>query len=123
LQIFGTGEQTRTLTHVDDIADGVVTAMASPAGENEDFNISASEELSVAEIASVIWAACGRAPEEFELEHLPSFKVDVQRRWPSVEKARRVLGWEARVELRQGIADTVAWLRDAGVGASEAVRG
>ena len=44
LQIFGSGEQTRTLTHVDDIADGIVTAMASPAGENEDFNISASEE-------------------------------------------------------------------------------
>ena len=42
LQIFGSGEQTRTLTHVDDIADGIVTAMASPAGENEDFNISAS---------------------------------------------------------------------------------
>jgi nucleoside-diphosphate-sugar epimerase len=123
LQIFGTGEQTRTLTHVDDIADGVVTAMASPAGENEDFNISASEELSVAEIARVIWGACGRAPEEFELEHLPSFKVDVQRRWPSVEKARQVLGWEARVELRQGIADTVAWLRDAGIGATEVMRG
>ena len=32
LQIFGSGEQTRTLTHVDDIADGVVTAMSSPAG-------------------------------------------------------------------------------------------
>jgi UDP-glucose 4-epimerase len=123
LQIFGTGEQTRTLTHVDDIADGIVTAMASPAGENEDFNISASEELSVAEIARVIWGACGRAPEEFELEHLPSFKVDVQRRWPSVEKARQVLGWEARVELRQGIADTVAWLRDAGIGATEVMRG
>ena len=34
LQIFGSGEQTRTLTHVDDIADGIVTAMASPAGVN-----------------------------------------------------------------------------------------
>ena len=42
LQIFGSGEQTRTLTHVDDIADGVVTAMGSPRGLNEDFNISAS---------------------------------------------------------------------------------
>ena len=45
LQIFGSGEQTRTLTHVDDIADGVVTAMSSPAALNEDFNISASREL------------------------------------------------------------------------------
>ena len=52
LPIFGSGEQTRTLTHVDDIADGIVTAMAHPAGENEDFNISASDELTVAEIAA-----------------------------------------------------------------------
>jgi UDP-glucose 4-epimerase len=112
LQIFGSGTQTRTLTHVDDIADGIVTAMASPHGENEDFNISASEELSVAEIARMIWTACGNDPEAFELEHLPSFEVDVQRRWPSVEKARRLLGWEAQVDLRDGIGQTVAWLRE-----------
>jgi UDP-glucose 4-epimerase len=112
LEIFGSGEQTRTLTHVDDIADGVVTAMGSPAGLNEDFNISASRELTIAEIARVIWEACGEDPEAFELTHLPTFAVDVQRRWPSVEKARRLLGWQARVELEDGIAATVRWLRE-----------
>jgi UDP-glucose 4-epimerase len=112
LEIFGSGEQTRTLTHVDDIADGIATAMASPAGENEDFNISASEELPVADIARLIWEASGRDPAEFELRHLESFEVDVQRRWPSVEKARRMLGWEAMVDLREGLAQTVAWIRD-----------
>jgi UDP-glucose 4-epimerase len=111
LEIFGSGEQTRTITHVDDIADGIVTAMASPAGENEDFNISASEELTVAELARLIWEACDNDPDQFELKHLPSFAVDVQRRWPSVEKAKRLLGWEAQVDLRDGIAETVAWLR------------
>jgi nucleoside-diphosphate-sugar epimerase len=111
LQIFGSGEQTRTLTHVDDIADGVVTAMASAAGESEDFNISAAKELTVAEIARIIWTACDRAPDEFELEHLPSFEVDVQRRWPSVEKAKRVLGWEAQIDVEDGIGQTVEWLR------------
>ncbi len=85
--------------------------MASPAGENEDFNISAQEELTVAEIARVIWEACGRPAQEFELEHLPSFEVDVRRRWPSVEKARTVLGWEAKIGLPEGIAGTVEWLR------------
>ncbi len=112
LEIFGSGEQTRTLTHVTDIADGVVTAMAHPAGENEDFNVSASDERSVAEIARIIWEACGEDPAAFELERRPSFEVDVQRRWPSVEKARRLIGWEAQVDLRDGLADTVAWLRD-----------
>jgi nucleoside-diphosphate-sugar epimerase len=111
LQLFGSGEQTRTLTHVDDIADGIVTAMASPAAENEDFNISATEELTVSEIARLIWEACGNDPATLEFEHLPSFEVDVQRRWPSVEKARAVLGWEATVDLRDGLAQTVEWLR------------
>ena len=112
LQIFGSGEQTRTLTHVEDIADGIVTAMGSPAGLNEDFNISASQEMTVAEIAKVIWTACGEDPGRFKLEHLPTFEVDVQRRWPSVEKARRLLGWEAKIGVEEGIASTVAWLRE-----------
>src|SRR3712207_3913248 len=94
LQIFGSGEQTRTLTHIDDIADGIVTAMAHPAGRNEDFNISASEELTVAEIARRIWEACGQPSDEFLLERLPSYQVDVHRRWPSVEKARELIGFE-----------------------------
>ena len=111
LPIFGSGEQTRTLTHVDDIASGIVGAMGHPAGVNEDFNISASEERTVAEIARVIWEECGEDPSELELEHLPSFEVDVQRRWPSVEKARELLGWEAQIGLREGIAGTVEWLR------------
>jgi len=112
LQIFGSGEQTRTLTHVDDIADGVATAMSHRAGLNEDFNVSASRELTVAEIARVIWEACGNDPDELELEHQPSFEVDVQRRWPSVEKAKRLLGWEAQIDVPEGIAATVDWLRE-----------
>jgi UDP-glucose 4-epimerase len=111
LQIFGSGEQTRTLTHVDDIADGVVTAMGSGEGLNEDFNISASRELTVAEIARIVWETCGEDPSDFALEHLPTFAVDVQRRWPSVEKARELLGWEAKIEVEDGIAATVEWLR------------
>jgi UDP-glucose 4-epimerase len=112
LEIFGSGKQTRTLTHVDDIADGIVTPMSHPAGENEDFNVSASEELTVAEIAAVIWEACGEDPVELELKHLPTFEVDVQRRWPLVEKARELLGWEARIGVREGIARTVEWMRE-----------
>ncbi|HXB64373.1 MAG TPA: NAD(P)-dependent oxidoreductase [Solirubrobacteraceae bacterium] len=112
LEIFGSGEQTRTLTHVDDIADGIAVAMSSPAGLNEDFNISASRELTVAEIARIVWEACGEDPAGFALEHLPSFTVDVPRRWPSVEKAHRLLGWEARIGVEEGIAATVAWLRE-----------
>jgi len=112
LQIFGSGEQTRTLTHVQDIADGIVTAMSSPAGLGEDFNIAAARELTVAELAWIVWETCGKDPADFALEHLPSFAVDVPRRWPSVDKARELLGWQARIELEDGIAATVKWISE-----------
>jgi len=110
LQIFGSGEQTRTLTHIDDIADGIVTALGHPAAENQDFNISAAQELSVADIARMIWRVCGNDPDQLVFEHLESFEVDVQRRWPAVEKAQRLLGWEAQIATEQGLAQTVEWL-------------
>ena len=109
--IFGSGRQTRTLTHVDDIADGIVTATAHPAALHEDFNISASEELTVAQLARRCWEACGNDVDEFELEHLPTFEVDVQRRWPAVEKAERLLGWRARIGLSEGLERTANWMR------------
>jgi UDP-glucose 4-epimerase len=112
LPIFGTGEHTRTLTHVDDIADGIVVATGSAAALNEDFNISAGDELTVAEIARICWRLSGNDADELEFEHLPSFEVDVVRRWPSVEKAEQLLGWKARIGVEEGIAATVEWLRE-----------
>ena len=112
LPIFGTGEHTRTLTHVDDIADGIVVATGHPAGLNEDFNISAGDELTVAEIARICWEQSGNDPEELVFEHLPSFEVDVVRRWPSVEKAERMFGWKSRIGVHEGIRQTVEWLRE-----------
>jgi nucleoside-diphosphate-sugar epimerase len=77
---------------------------------NEDFNISASDELTVAEIARICWEAAGNDPADFELDHQPSFEVDVQRRWPSVEKAERLLGWSAKIGVHEGIEGTARWL-------------
>jgi UDP-glucose 4-epimerase len=111
LPIFGSGEQTRTLTHADDIAEGIFAALTHQNALGEDFNISANEELSVREIAAIVWEACGNGAAELELEHLRPFEVDVQRRWPSTDKARRTLGWEAKILMRDGIAQTVEWFR------------
>jgi UDP-glucose 4-epimerase len=111
LPIFGSGEQTRTLTHIDDIAAGIVAALEHDAALGEDFNVSGEEELTVRRIAEVVWESCGNDPSELELEHLEPFEVDVQRRWPSAEKAKRLLGWSPRIEVREGIAETVEWFR------------
>ncbi len=56
---------------------------------------------------------CGRDPEAFALEHLPTYPVDVVRRWPSVEKAERLLGWKAQIGVREGVRQTADWLRSA----------
>ncbi len=69
--------------------------------------------MTVAEIARVIWNACGLDDDAFKLEHLPTFEVDVVRRWPSVEKARTMLGWEAQIGVEEGVSATVQWLRTA----------
>jgi UDP-glucose 4-epimerase len=117
LRILGAGEQTRTPTHVDDVADGIVAAMGSPAGRNEDFNISASRELTVAEIARIVWASCGEDPADFELAPAPAGEdstVTVPRRRPSVEKAGELLGWQARIGLEDGIVATVESIRERG---------
>ena len=91
--------------------------MATDAALHEDFNISASDELTVAQIAELIWELCGLDPDAFALEHLPSFAVDVVRRWPDVSKAQRLLGWSSQIDVRDGIAATVAWLRGVPAGA------
>jgi nucleoside-diphosphate-sugar epimerase len=111
LQILGSGKQTRTFTYIDDTADGIVTAMASPSGLNEDFNITASEEVTIGELARRVWIATGKPEDEFELEPLEQrFRVDVQRRILSGEKAKHVLGWEPAVSLDEGLKRTAEWM-------------
>jgi nucleoside-diphosphate-sugar epimerase len=109
-----TGEQTKTPTHVDDIASGVIAAMGAAKGINEDFNIAAGRELTVAEIARIVWETCGEGPGALANEPPPSGAVEARRSWPSVEKARRLLGWEAQIDAEEGIAATVELLRARG---------
>jgi nucleoside-diphosphate-sugar epimerase len=114
LELHGSAEQTRTPTHVDDVAEGILAALRSPAGANEDFNIAAEQELSAAEIARIAWAACGEDPDALALKQLPARELDVQRSWPSVGKARELLGWQARIAAEEGIARTAHALRIGG---------
>ena len=118
LPIYGSGEQTRTFTWLDDVADGIVCAMGADAAEGEAFNIAWREETSVAELARACWEACGRDVAELKLASEPSPKaVDPARRFASVEKARELLGWEASVGVREGVQQTAEWMREAEVAA------
>ena len=115
LPIFGSGEQTRTLhARRRHRRRHRRPRWPQPAGLNEDFNISAREELTVAEIARICWEACGNDPDELELEHLPSFEVDVARRWPSVEKASGCWAGRRRSTSARASRRPTAWLREHG---------
>ena len=118
LAIHGSGEQTRAFTHLADAADGIVCAMAHPAAAGEAFNLAWHEETSIAELARICWEACGNDPDALKLVSEPSPKeVDPERRFASVDKARELLGWEARISVPEGVAQTVEWLRGAEVAA------
>lgn len=112
LPILGSGEQTRAFTFIDDVADGIIAAMSSPQGLNEDFNITSPEEVTIADLARRIWIAAGEPEEDFELEPLEQpYRVDVQRRILSGEKAERVLGWRPKVSLDEGLKRTADWMK------------
>jgi UDP-glucose 4-epimerase len=113
LEILGDGQQTRCFTHVSDIARGAIMVLDSPKAENEDFNISSSEETKMIDLAKMIWELVRGDGAPLRIEHLPAWKHDVQRRVPDVTKARDVLGFEARVRLRNELPAVVDRVRGA----------
>jgi UDP-glucose 4-epimerase len=112
LQVSAAREQTITPTHVADVADGVVAALSSPAALNDDFNLAGSLELSVAEIAQLVWRACGEDDGELALEQLGAGEREPARSLPDADKARELLGWQAQIAFEDGVAATVRSLRE-----------
>jgi len=108
LLLPGADERTVTPTHVEDLAEGIVATLGSTAAANEDFNMAAERELSLAEIAQIAWQAGGAERDELSLEQLPARDAESPRSAPSVQKARELLGWRARTEAMQGITAAAA---------------
>lgn len=112
LHLLGNGEQIRHYTYGGDLARGIVTAMKHPAATNEDFNLSTAESTSVVDLAKLIWMKI--QPEKpFEVIFDNPFEHDVQKRIPSVEKAKRVLGFEATTSLEVMLDEVIPWIRKA----------
>lgn len=112
LHLLGNGEQIRHYTYGGDLARGIVLAMKHPAATNEDFNLSTSESTSVVNLAKTIWMKI--QPEKpFEVVFDNPFEHDVQKRIPSVEKAKRLLGFEATTTLDVMLDEVIPWIREA----------
>lgn len=113
LRILGDGSQVRHYTYGGDLARGIVLAMEHPDGLNEDFNLSTAESTTVLELAELIWRKIKGPDVPFAYESDAPFEHDVQRRVPSTEKAKRVLGFEATTTLDEMLDEVIPWIRQA----------
>jgi UDP-glucose 4-epimerase len=113
LHILGDGSQVRHYTYGGDLAEGVVMAVGHPDAVNEDFNLSTSETTTVLELARKIWHRIKGPDVPFRYVSDPPFEYEVQRRIPSTEKAKRVLGFEATTTLDEMLDEVVPWIEDA----------
>jgi len=113
LELLGDGKQTRCFTHVRDIARGIVDALESDKAVNEDFNLGISDEITMLELARRIHEQI--APErKFEVKYVPGFSSDIRRRVPDGTKAKRLIGWEPRISIDEGLRECVAAARARG---------
>ena len=111
LRLLGDGRQVRHYTYGGDLARGIRLAVESPDALDEDFNLSTDRSTSVLELAEVIWKKI-RGDEPLRVAFDQPYTYDVQRRVPSVEKARRVLGFEASTPLEEALDEIIPWVRD-----------
>ncbi len=101
LTLFGDGSQTRSFCYVDDLVEGIVRLLQSDY--TDPVNIGNPDEHTIAEFAEVVQEVLGR---RVEVRREPLPVDDPKVRCPDISVARKVLGWEPRVPLREGIRRT-----------------
>jgi UDP-glucose 4-epimerase len=108
-KIFGDGSDTRDYVFVDDVVEAFVRA-GGDAGSGLRFNAGTGVETSTRELHSVIAAAAGAADEP---EFHPPRLGDLRKSCLDISRAKRVLGWQPKVPLVDGVARTVEFFREA----------
>ena len=108
LTIFGDGQQTRSFCYVTDLIDGIYRLLMSD--EHEPVNIGNPTELSIVEFAEVINRLTGNTAGMI-VQPEKRIKDDPQTRQPDIGKARRLLNWEPKVPLEEGLRRTIDYFR------------
>ncbi|HTS63259.1 MAG TPA: UDP-glucuronic acid decarboxylase family protein [Candidatus Acidoferrales bacterium] len=106
MTVFGDGSQTRSFCYVSDLVDGLYRLMHSE--ERYPVNLGNPLEMTILEFAEQIRIMTGTS-SRIVFEPLP--EDDPRQRKPDVSKARKVLGWEPRVALDDGLRETVAYFK------------
>lgn len=114
ITIFGAGNQTRSFCYVDDLVDGFLRMMATPDDVTGPVNLGNPNEFTIRELAELVIELTGSSSR---LVQRPLPQDDPRQRQPDISKARDVLGWEPKIQLREGLVRTIEHF-DALLGAS-----
>jgi len=110
LTIHGDGSQIRAWCYVDDMVEGTLRCLEHPSAVGQAFNIgNPRATVTIYDLAQRIRRLVGA---NVEIVFQPLHYADVELRIPNVEKARETLGFEASVDLDDGLARTIAWYRE-----------
>lgn len=108
LTIFGDGMQTRSFCYVDDLVDGMMKLMDSPAGFTGPVNIGNPGEFSMLELAEAVLRLTGSS-SKIRFEPLP--QDDPKQRKPDISLAHSALDWQPKVALEDGLKETIAYFK------------
>lgn len=109
LEIHNDGSQIRAWCYVDDIVDAILLCLENPAAVGHAFNIGNTRSVcTIYDLARHIVRLTGTASEVVFVEWP---YTDVELRIPNIDKARRLLKYEPKVDLEEGLARTIAWYR------------
>jgi UDP-glucuronate decarboxylase len=108
ITIFGNGSQTRSFCYRDCMVEGIIRMMDGPDDFTGPVNLGNPDEFSMRELAEIVLQMTG---SRSKLVYQPLPADDPARRQPDITLARQKLGWEPRVPLREGLAETIEWFR------------
>jgi nucleoside-diphosphate-sugar epimerase/spore maturation protein CgeB len=109
ITIYGDGSQTRSFCYVDDLVVGLMLLMDSQAADGVPVNLGNPNEMTVKELVQLVVEMTGTSSR---IVRRPLPEDDPRRRKPDVGRAEKLLGWEPRVGVRDGLSQTIAWFAD-----------
>jgi UDP-glucuronate decarboxylase len=108
ITLYGDGTQSRSFCYVDDLIDGMLAMMDSPAEFIGPMNLGNPGEFTMLELAEKVLAITG---SKSKLVFLPLPEDDPRQRQPDISLAKEKLGWAPRVHLDDGLRETVAYFQ------------
>ena len=111
LQLIGDGNQIRHFTYGGDLAEGIKLCIENEKTINDDFNLSNETPTKIIDLAKLIWSKI-KTNENFNYISEKPYKYDVQYRSPNVEKAKNILGFEAKTSLDQSLNEIIPWVEE-----------